>query len=244
LRYSILHCFLKGDSLKSIVARHSPLDGSRSFLIIQSEIIKHLAFETGQQVAKSSDYCELILDPVHLRQVARGHSHLLSFEVFDGLFGVRSFEELSRVLAEGICQFAAFEPKHLNEWHRFVFEFVRAGAVITEGHTHAELLAGKLEKARGRIQDEKRRLEDLPMANEELQRRFAEEHLHGDEVCLERLERELDDLIRPFEDEKADLQSRSRAVQGRLKRQIDGLKKPNNKSNFGPMCKLEGFSTN
>jgi hypothetical protein len=115
LSHSILHCFLKGDSLKSIVAGHSPLDGSQSFLIIQSEIIKHLAFETGQQVAKSSDYCGLILDPVNLRQVAMGHSHLLSLEIFDGLFGVRSLEKLSRVLAEGIRQFAAFEPTHLKE---------------------------------------------------------------------------------------------------------------------------------
>jgi hypothetical protein len=63
------------------------------------------------------------------------------------------------------------------------------------------------------------------MANEELQRRSAEEHLHGDGVCLERLERELDDLTRQFEDEKADLQSRSRAVQDKLKRQIGALKK-------------------
>jgi hypothetical protein len=99
----------------SIVARHSPLDSSQSFLIIQSEIIKDLEFETGQQVAKSSDYPGLILDPVHLRQVAMRHSHLLSFEVFDALIGVKSLEELSRILAEGICQFTALEPTHLNE---------------------------------------------------------------------------------------------------------------------------------
>jgi hypothetical protein len=49
--------------------------------------------------------------------------------------------------------------------------------------------------------------------------------VHGDEACLERLERELDDSTWQFEDEKADLQLRSRAVQGRLKCQIGVLKK-------------------
>jgi hypothetical protein len=126
LRQPILHCFLNGDSLKLIVAGHSPLENSQSFLIIHSEIIKHLAFETGQQLAKSSDYPGLILDPVHLRQVAMRHLHLLLFEVFDALSGVKSLEELPRVLAEGIRQFEAFEPTHLNEWCRFIFELVRA----------------------------------------------------------------------------------------------------------------------
>jgi hypothetical protein len=98
-----------------------------------------------------------------------GHLHLLSFEVVDALFGVKSLDELSRVLAEGVHQFAAFEPRHLNEWCRFVFEFVRAGTAITEEHARAGLLAEELEEARGRIRDEKQRLEDLQMANEELQ---------------------------------------------------------------------------
>jgi hypothetical protein len=244
LRHSILHCFLKGDSLKLIVASHSPLDSSQSFLIIQFEIIKHMAFETEQQVAKSSDCPGLILDPVHLRQVALRHSHLLSFEVFDALFGVKSLEELSRVVAEGIRQFTAFEPMHLSEWCRFVFELVPARAVITEEHARAGLLAEELEESWDRVRDEKQYIEDLQMANEDLQRRLAEEHLHGDEVCLERLERELDDLTRRFEDEKAVLQSRSRAVQARLKRQIGVLKKSNDKDNFEPMCKMEGFSAN
>jgi hypothetical protein len=122
------------------------------------------------------------------------HSHLLSFEVFDASFGIKSLEELSRVLAEGMRQFAAFEPTHLNKWCRFVSEFVRARAVITEEFVRAGLLAKELEEARRRIRDEKAHLEDLQMANKELQRRLADEHLHGDEVCLESLERELDDL--------------------------------------------------
>jgi hypothetical protein len=127
------------------------------------------------------------------------------FEVFDALFGVKSLEKLSAVPAEGIRQFAAFGPTHLNEWCKFIFELVRAGAVITEEHAPAGLLAEELEKARGRIRDEKQRLEDLQMGNEELQRRLPEEHLHGDDVCLEGLERELDDLTRRFEDQKANL---------------------------------------
>jgi hypothetical protein len=130
---------------------------------------------------------------------------LLSFEVFDTLFGVKSLEELSAVPAEGIHQFAAFEPTYLNEWCRFIFELVRAGAVITEEQARAGLLAEELEKARGRIRDAKQRLEDLQMGNKEFQRRLPKEHLHGDIVCLERLERELDDLTQRFEDEKADL---------------------------------------
>jgi hypothetical protein len=56
----------------------------------------------------------------------------------------------------------------------------------TEEHARAGLLAEELAEARGRIVDEKQRLGDLQMANEELQRRLAEEHLHGNEVCLER----------------------------------------------------------
>jgi hypothetical protein len=92
-------------------------------------------------------------------------------------------------------------------------------------HTRAGLLAEELEETQGRIRDEKQRLQDPQMANEELHRRLAEEYLHGNEVHLERLERELDNLTRQFKNEKADLQARSHAIQGRLKSQIGVLKK-------------------
>jgi hypothetical protein len=173
-----------------------------------------------------------VLDPVHLRQVAVRHSHFLSFEAFDALYEVKSLDELSRILAEGIRQFAVFEPAHLNEWCRFVFEFVRAGAVITEEHARDGLWTEELEEAQGRIRDEKQRLEDLQMANEELHRRLAEKHLHRDEMCLERLERELNDLTWRFDGEKGDLQSRSRAVQSRLKHQIGILKRIKRQKRF------------
>jgi hypothetical protein len=75
-------------------------------------------------------------------------------------------------------------------------------AIIKEKQARAGLLAEELEDARGRIRDEKQRLEDFQMVNEELQRQIAEEHLHGGEVCLKRLDQELDDLTQRFEDKK------------------------------------------
>jgi hypothetical protein len=102
LQCSLVHRFLEGKSLKSIVASHHPLDSSQAFAIIQSEIVHHLGSTPGEKVHAFSDDVGLIFDPVLARQVAIRHTHLLSVEVLDGFFGIKSFESFFQVLAEGI----------------------------------------------------------------------------------------------------------------------------------------------
>jgi hypothetical protein len=102
LQCSLVHSFLKGKSLNLIVARYHPLDTSQAFAIIQSGILHHLGSRPGEQVHASSDDAELILDLVLAQEVAMRYTHLLSVEVFDAFFGVKSFESFFQVLAEGI----------------------------------------------------------------------------------------------------------------------------------------------
>jgi hypothetical protein len=74
-------------------------------------------------------------------------------EALDAFLGINSFEAFFQVLAEGIRQFARFDPAHLIEFCIFMFEFVRTEAVIRH------------------IWLERQCLGDLPVKNEQLRRR-------------------------------------------------------------------------
>jgi hypothetical protein len=128
--------------------------------------------------------------------------------VFDALLRIKWFESFVQVLAEGIRQFANFEPAHLIEFCRFIFEFVRGQEIITPEQAYAKQLAAELEEAQVRIRAGQQCINDLKMASEGLKRQLAE----GSFCC--------DDLSRRFEDEKAGLEARSPVGQGELKRQI------------------------
>jgi hypothetical protein len=134
---SLVHSFLEGKLLKSIVTSHDPLVTSQAFAIVQSEILHHLGSTPGEKVHAFSDDAGLILNPVLARQVAMRHTHLLSVEVLDAFFGIKSFESFFQVLTEGIRQFAKFDRAHLIEFCRFIFEFVPGHAIITPEQARA-----------------------------------------------------------------------------------------------------------
>jgi hypothetical protein len=67
---SLIHSFLKGESLISIVARPHPGNGSHVFAITRSEIFHQLGSKPGDEAQTPPDDGGFILDPSLVRQVA------------------------------------------------------------------------------------------------------------------------------------------------------------------------------
>jgi hypothetical protein len=105
----LVHTFLKGKPLKSIIAHHPPLESSQAFTIIQSGILLHLGSQRGPQIRASSNNHSPILNPVLIRQVAMQHSHLSSLEAFDALIEIKTGETFFQIMAEAFRQFASFD---------------------------------------------------------------------------------------------------------------------------------------
>jgi hypothetical protein len=127
----LIHSFMNGESLKSIIGRHCPVDVSQEFAITRCGIRHQLGSKPGEAAQTSPDERGLILDPPLVRQIALRHTHLLSLEVFDAFFAIQSFQSLIRVLAEGMRQLANFDTAHLIDCCQLIFEFVRSQAVMT-----------------------------------------------------------------------------------------------------------------
>jgi hypothetical protein len=111
---SLLHRFLKGRPLKSIVACRHPLEARQVFAKTRSGIPHELGSKPREEAQTSPDDGGLILDPPVVREVALRHMHLISLEVLDAFFAIQSFESLIRVLAEGMRPLANFDPAHLS----------------------------------------------------------------------------------------------------------------------------------
>jgi hypothetical protein len=114
---SLIHSFLKSESLKFIVACHHPLDASQVFAITRSERLHQLGSRPGEEAQTPPDDGGLILDPPLVRQVALRHTHLLSLEVFDAFFAIQSFQSLIRVLVEGMREPTNFDSAHLSDYY-------------------------------------------------------------------------------------------------------------------------------
>jgi hypothetical protein len=74
-------------------------------------------------------------------------AYLVSREVFDVFFGVKSCQSFDQLRAEGIRQFTNFEAPDLIESCRFIFEFARGQAIIGPEQEHRTQFAAKFEDA-------------------------------------------------------------------------------------------------
>jgi cell division protein FtsB len=134
------------------------------------------------------------------------YSHLLSLEAFNALLGIKTGEILFQILAEAFGQFASFDPTQSILFCKFIFEFTRARVVMTPEQTHAAVLAAGLEKSRVQLRAGQQCLGELKIRNEELQRQITEDSSNMVDLPGQPLEQEIEDMLRHFEEEKADWQ--------------------------------------